>query len=136
MWYSLATATRAGRGLFRYVLRHLLTLNRLGHALVWIGLLNRTAMRFAELSLSTPEQRKLVYDTWIEFRRIAPDIDRIATLLNQHPVRVRFFTGSFDRIVPGAFVTPLTDQLQQYELTILKTGHNHLIELTMEELGE
>ena len=72
LWYRLATATRAGRGLFRYVLRHLSTLNRLGHALVRVGLLNRTAMRFAELSLSTPEQRKLVYDTWTQFRLIYP----------------------------------------------------------------
>ena len=135
LWYGLATTTRTGRWLFRYVLRHLSALNHLGHALVRAGLLNRTAMRFAELSLSTPEQRKLVYDTWTQFRLITPNVDTIATLLNQHSVRVRFFTGSFDRIVPGTFILPLTDQLEHYELTVLKTGHNHLIELTMDELG-
>lgn len=134
-WYRLATATHAGRGLFRYGLRHLSAFNQIGHALVRVGLLNRTAMRFAELSLSTAGQRTLVYTVWTQFRLITPDVNTVGALLNQHSVRVRFFTGAFDRIVPGTYLLPLTDQLQRYELTVLKTGHNHLIELTAEELG-
>lgn len=134
-WYRLATATGAGRWVFRYGLRHLSALNQVGHALVRVGLLNRTAMRFAELSLGTPEQRTLVHTVWTRFRLITPDINALSTLLNRYSVRVRFFTGAFDRIVPGAYIVPLTNQLQQYELTVLKTGHNHLIALTAEELG-
>jgi len=135
VWYRAATSTRLGRWLFRYGLRHLLVFNQMGHALVRIGLLNRTAMRFAELSLSTLEQRTLVYTIWTQFRLISPNVNEVSVLLNQHPVRVRFFTGAFDRIVPGSYILPLSDQLQRYELTVLKTGHNHLIELTAEELG-
>ena len=135
VWYQLATTTRAGRWLFRYVLRHLSAFNRFGHVLVWAGLLNRTAMRFAELSLGTPKQRQLVYRVWTEFRLISPDLNLISALLNQYLVRVRFFTGAFDRIVPGTYILPLSDRLQRYELTVLKTGHNHLIELTAEKLG-
>lgn len=134
-WYGLATATCTGRWLFRCVLEHLSALSWFGHALVRIGLLNRTAMRFAELSLSTTGQRTLVYQAWTRFRLITPRMDTVSTLLNQYPVRVRFFTGAFDRIVPGTFILPLTDQLHRYDLTVLKTGHNHLIEMTMEELG-
>jgi pimeloyl-ACP methyl ester carboxylesterase len=134
-WYQLATATNVGRRLFQYGLRHLTALNQLGHALVWLGMLNRTAMRFAELSLNTTRQRALVYAVWTQFRLIKPDIDRVATLLNQHLVQVQFFIGAFDRIIPGAFILPLTNTLQRYELTVLRTGHNHLIELTAVELG-
>ena len=134
-WYRLATATNAGRWLFRYGLRHLSALNRIGHALVQVGLLNRTAMRFAELSLSTSGQRTSVHTVWTQFRLIVPDLNTVSVLLNRHLVRIQFFTGAFDRIVPGTHILPLTDRLQQYELTVLKTGHNHLIELTTEELG-
>ena len=134
-WYQLATATPMGRWLFRYVMRHLSAFNQMGHALVRVGLLNRTAMRFAELSLSTAGQRTLVYTVWTQFRLITPDLKTVSTLLNQHSVRVRFFTGAFDRIVPGTYILPLADCLQRYELTVLKTGHNHLIELTAEELS-
>ena len=134
-WYQLATATHVGRRLFQYGLRHLSTLNQLGHALVWLGMLNRTAMRFAELSLSTTRQRALVYAVWTQFRLIDPDIEEVATLLNQHLVQVRFFLGAFDRIIPSAYILPLTNKLRRYELTVLRTGHNHLIELTAAELG-
>ena len=135
IWYQLATATRMGRWLFRYVMRHLSAFNQIGHALVRVGLLNRTVMRFAELSLSTTKQRTLVYTVWTQFRLITPDLNAVSTLLNQHSVRVRFFTGAFDRIVPGTYILPLANRLERYELTVLKTGHNHLIELTAEVLG-
>lgn len=134
VWYRLATATNGGRWLFQYGLRQLSAFNQIGHTLVRVGLLNRTAMRFAELSLSTSAQRALVYAVWTQFRLITPDINAVSALLNRHLVRVRLFTGAFDRIVPGTYMLPLTDQLQRYELTVLKTGHNHLIELTAEEL--
>ncbi len=133
-WYELATSTAAGRALFRFALRHLSWLNGFGHALVRLGLLNRTAMRFAEISLGTPQQRTLVYQTWTQFRRIRPDLALISNLLNDRPVRVRFFTGEFDRIVPGYYILPLTKQLRHYELNVLKTGHNRLIELVAERL--
>ena len=133
-WYRLATSTPAGRWLFRYALRHLSVLTGPGHALVRVGLLNRTAMRFAELSLATPQQRQLVYDAWTQFRLIRPDLGSVTDRLNTHSIRVRFFTGAFDRIVPGRYILPLTDQLYQYKLTVLKTGHTHLIEQVAEQL--
>ena len=133
-WYRVATRNQVGRWLFRYTLRHLSVLNQVGHALVRAGLLNRTAMRFAELSLATPQQRQLVYDAWTRFRHIRPDVNAIAELLNTHFIRVRFFTGAFDRIVQGHYILPLTDQLKQYELTVFKTGHTHLIEQAAESI--
>ncbi|MBN8824073.1 MULTISPECIES: alpha/beta hydrolase [unclassified Spirosoma] len=135
-WYQLATASKPGRWLFRYFLQHLTALNRLGHLLTRLSLLNRTAMRFAELSLGTPEQRERVYQSWTQFRLISPDLAHIAALLNNHAVRVRFFTGAFDRIVPGSYILPLSKQLRHYDLTVLRTGHNRLVELTAEQLRQ
>ncbi|MVM32245.1 alpha/beta fold hydrolase [Spirosoma sp. HMF4905] len=133
-WYWVATGSGLGRRLFRYVLEHLSMLNALGHTLTQLGLLNRTVMRFAEISLGTYEQRELVYKSWTQFRLIHPNLKAISKLLNDHSVQVRFFTGAFDRIVPGTYILPLTKQLRHFELTVLKTGHNHLIELASEKL--
>lgn len=135
-WYRAGTSSALGRWLFRYVLRHLSILKYVGHALTRLGLLNRTAMRFAEISLGTPEQRALVYDTWTRFRLIRPDLNCLGRLLNTESVRTRFFTGAFDRLVPGGFILPLTKRLRQYELTVLQTGHTHLIELAAVELAQ
>lgn len=134
VWYRTATTTAAGRIMFRYFLRHMPVLNAIGHFLTTIGLLNRTAMRFAELSLRTPEQRRLVYQVWTQFRLIRPNLERIAEKINQHSIATRFFTGAFDRIVPGQYILPLTKRLRQYELSVLATGHNRLIELAADQL--
>ncbi|GAB4048662.1 hypothetical protein GCM10028810_36020 [Spirosoma litoris] len=133
-WYQVATGSSVGRRLFRYVLRHLSMLTAFGHTLTRLGLLNRTVMRFAEISLGTPEQRALVYKSWTQFRLIQPNLTVIGQVLNEHKVHVHFFTGAFDRIVPGTYILPLTKRLLHYELTVLKTGHNHLIELAGEGL--
>ncbi len=135
-WYQSATGSATGRWLFKYVLRNLSMFTQIGHALTRMGLLNRTAMRFAEISLGTPKQRDLVYKTWTQFRLITPDLDKVCRLLNQKSIEVQLFTGAFDRIVPGNYVLPLTRQLRQYELTVFRTGHNHLIELTAERLAQ
>lgn len=135
-WYELATSTAAGRWLFRFFLNHLTMLNALGHALTRLGLLNRTVMRFAEISLGTAEQRDLVYQTWTQFRYIWPNLQQISEQLNQFSVKVNFFIGAFDRIVPGYFIIPLTNQMRHYTITTLKTGHNHLIDLAGKQLSE
>ncbi len=135
-WYKAGTSSAIGRWLFRYVLQHLPLLKYVGHALTRLGLLNRTAMRFAEISLGTPEQRALVYNTWTRFRLIRPDLDVISGLLNARAVQTRFFTGAFDRLVPGSFILPLTRRLSRYELTVLQTGHTHLIELMAGQLSQ
>ncbi|MDB5239589.1 MAG: alpha/beta hydrolase, partial [Spirosoma sp.] len=135
IWYQLATKTNVGERLFKYGLRHLSTLYQFGHVIVRLGIINRTVMRFAEMSLSTSSQRALVYAVWTQFRLIDPNIAEVATLLNQHRVRVRFFVGAFDRIITSAAILQMSNKLQRYEITVLRTGHNHLIELTTAELG-
>ncbi len=133
-WYRLATTSRLGRALFRYGFRHLSVLRWLGQVMVQIGVLNRSLLRFAELSLGAPEQRTMAYQNWTQFRLIHPDLDAIAQILNKRTIRVQFFTGAADRIVPGAYILPLTTRLRHYELTVLPTRHTRLIELAAEQL--
>lgn len=135
-WYVLATGSLLGRSLFRYGLRHLSILNRFGYALTRLGLLHRTIMRFAEISLNTPEQRKRVYQSWTQFRQLYPNLKIVGNVLNTNPIRIRFFTGAFDRILPGTCILPLIKRIQHYELTILKTGHNRLIDLAAEQIAK
>ncbi|WP_020606845.1 alpha/beta fold hydrolase [Spirosoma spitsbergense] len=129
VWYRLATTTTLGRKLFWYVLQHLPLLLNVGHILVKLGLLERGLMRFAELSLGTPNQWTLAYQSWTQFRQIQPNLVTIANLINSIPIRVHFFTGVFDQIVPGPYILPLTGKLRQYEWTNLEARHNQLIDL-------
>jgi pimeloyl-ACP methyl ester carboxylesterase len=135
-WYNLATRSACGRRLFRYVLTHLPVLTNLGYSLTKLGLLNRTVMRFVEHSISTHAQRELVYQVWTQTRLIWPTITDLSQMLKQHNVPVWVFLGAFDRIIPGHYVWPLFRHLPTYQLTIFKTGHNRLIDLTANELAK
>lgn len=127
-WYQVATATRVGRSVFRYFLDHLSAFRSVGHFLVKAGIVDRSALRFAENTLATPEQRARVYRSWQCFRALGVAIDAWAELMNHKSVRVRIFLGYFDRILPRNYVSPLTKRLYAYELRVYKTGHNRLVE--------
>ncbi len=127
-WYGLATQSTVGRALFGFAMRHLPVLHRVGRGLVGLRLLRPSLLRFAEVSLSTGEQRQLVYDVWTQFRRIKPDLLRVADELTRHKVATRLIVGSYDQIVPASYLLPLIRLLTQYTLIQLPTGHNRLID--------
>ncbi len=127
-WYGLATQSSVGCALFGFAMRHLPVLHRVGRGLVGLRLLRPSLLRFAEVSLSTAEQRQLVYEAWTQFRQIKPDLSRIADELTRYKVPTRLIVGSYDQIVPASYLLPLTRLLTQYTLTQLPTGHSRLID--------
>ncbi len=128
-WYWLATHTAAGRWLYRLFVVRIRLLTRVGKPLVRLGLIDRSLLRFAESTLATREQRLRVYRSWVTFRHINPALNALTESLNRHNIKTRIFLGAFDRVLPARYVLPLTDRLHRYELTLLKTGHNRLVEL-------
>ena len=128
-WYWLATHTAAGRWLYRLFVVRIRLLTRIGKPLVRLGLIDRSLLRFAESTLATREQRLRVYRSWVMFRHINPALTALTDSLNRHNIKTRVFLGAFDRVLPARYVLPLTDRLHRYELTVLKTGHNRLVDL-------
>ncbi|GAA4468029.1 hypothetical protein GCM10023189_52640 [Nibrella saemangeumensis] len=127
-WYKLATGTALGRALFRYFIDHMPLFSRAGRGLAALGLVDRSVLRFVQSTLSTVDQRERVYRSWVGFRKLKVKLDTLAHTLNHHAVRIRFFVGCFDRVLPVHFTKPLTRRLHTYELIMLKTGHHRLIE--------
>jgi pimeloyl-ACP methyl ester carboxylesterase len=127
-WYWLATNTAAGRWLYRLFVVRVRLLSRVGRPLVQLGFINRSLLRFAESTLATREQRLRVYRSWVMFRKINPTLNIVAEALNHNSVKIRVFLGAFDRVLPAHYIEPLTQKLHHFELTVLKTGHNHLVE--------
>ncbi|WP_128545388.1 alpha/beta hydrolase [Larkinella soli] len=133
-WYRLATGSTFGRMLFRFFLRHLPTFHVAGEFLQNLRLVDKSVLRFAESTLASPIQRERVYRSWIGFRKLFFKPERLGKTLTLHPIRVRFFLGYYDRVLPADYILPLTHRLYAYELTVLKTGHNRLIEKVAEVL--
>ncbi|MCY7356071.1 MAG: alpha/beta hydrolase [Rudanella sp.] len=135
-WYSFATGSGFGRGVFRFFLNHLSLLRGVSNTLVRLGLIDRSLVRFAQSTLATPEQRERVYRSWIAFRPLRPHLDSLLETLNEHPIRVRVFLGQFDRVLPREAVEPLLQRLPTCELVMLKVGHNGLVEAVAQSMPD
>lgn len=127
-WYSFATGSAFGRRLFRFFLDRLPLFRRFSDALVQLGLLDKTLVRFAQSTLATAEQRERVYRSWISFRPLRPHLPALAQVLNQHPIQVRLFLGEYDRVLPPDAVRQLPRLVSKTEVQTLPVGHNRLVE--------
>lgn len=128
-WYRFATGSGFGRAVFRFFLDRLPLLRHVSNGLVKAGLLDRSLVRFAQSTLATPDQRERVYRSWVAFRPLRLPLQTLAHTLNAHPIRIRVFLGTFDRVLPPEAVQPLFLVLPTAQEVLLPVGHNRLIEV-------
>ncbi|MEI7585661.1 alpha/beta fold hydrolase [Runella sp.] len=127
-WYRLATRFWLSKNLFRFFVSNVSRFKKLAELLVSMGLVEKSAVKFAETTLSTPEQRERVYRSWIGFSLIRADMKLVAQLVKKNKIDVKIFLGKHDALLPVHYVLPLTKQLPELKPIILKTGHHRLIE--------
>jgi pimeloyl-ACP methyl ester carboxylesterase len=131
-WYRLATRFWLSKNLFRFFVMNVSRFKKLANLLVKIKLVEKSAVKFAETTLSTPEQRERVYRSWIGFSLIRADIKLVARLVKKNEIDLKIFLGKYDALLPAHYVLPLTKQLPELKPIVLKTGHHRLIEKVAE----
>jgi pimeloyl-ACP methyl ester carboxylesterase len=126
-WYSLATYPIATRALFRSMI---LKPGRL-HALVVIlrklHMVDNGILRFAEHQMNTEEKRRRVYYSWVYFRHLKFNLNKIAALLNGHNIPLLVITGHYDKIITTANMRGFVKKITRAQLLELQAGHNDLI---------
>ena len=131
-WYRLATRFWVSKNLFRFFVSNGSRFKKLAELLVKMGLVEKSAVKFAETTLSTSEQRERVYRSWIGFSLIRADMKVVARLVRENKIDVKIFLGKHDALLPVHYVLPLTKQLPELKPIILKTGHHRVIEKAAE----
>lgn len=131
-WYRLATRFWLSKNLFRFFVSNVNHFKKLSNILVSIGLIEKSAVKFAETTLSTPAQRERVYRSWIGFSLIRADMKLVARFVKENNIDLKIFLGKYDALLPAHYVHPLTKRLLNVKPIILKTGHHRLIEKTAE----
>ena len=131
-WYRLATRFWLSKKIFRFFVSNVSSFKKLAELLVSIGLVEKSAVKFAKTTLSTSEQRERVYRSWIGFSLIRADIKLVAQLVKENKIDLKIFLGKYDALLPVRYVLPLTKQLPELRPVILKTGHHRLIEKVAE----
>lgn len=133
IWYTAATHTSLSRIIFKKML-----LNNYVQIFLKISQFLRLApkitVRFAEGQLATEEQRKRVYYTWIIFRKLKSDKEKLASVLNQFEIPLTIYLGAQDKIIMYRTIEPLVKHLKQKNVITLQAGHSNLIHKVVEYL--
>ena len=134
IWYRIATRFWPARQVFRLIVFNPSFSHQLGRVFLRFGWVNKSTLRFIESTLITPQQQAQVYYSWLCFSTLRFEMPHIARLCNKHTIKVKFFLGRFDALIPESSVYALTNKLNDYELVMLKTGHHRLVEKAAEWL--
>lgn len=132
-WYKFAALNPIGRTFARGVVKRPKPFFRLADFLKWSKIVPPHLHRFAYIHLETHEKRKLVYDVWMTFRKVDPDIPKIQSLINEHAITCSLIFGKYDRVIPPHIGKRFAAGLdQENALKIMESGHI----LLNDELGD
>ncbi len=97
-WFSLATSTRAGRALFRFLMERERPMRAVVGFVRAVGLAGAKLLRFVSAQLHTREKRMQVYNTWITYSKLAL-APRAMDLLRKHQVGVHIIGSQRDQVI-------------------------------------
>lgn len=88
-----------------------------------LRVIDHSLYTIANHEIATSEKRLDAYFTIHFLKNIQPDIEQIATLINQYHIRCRLYFGKFDDLFPPANSKKLVRLLSRPELYVVPMGH-------------
>ena len=126
-------ATRFGftRNIFKKVLKNNHKFHGFAGFLTRMGIVHESVLKFAKIMVDTPEKQEQLYKSWVGFRALNFNIEKLAQLINNQDINLKIFMGKYDKLLPIHNVYPLTKRLNNTELIILESTHGRLVEKTI-----
>jgi len=121
-WYSLATYPIAFRNFFKSMIANHERFLRIARGAKKLGLIDNGVLRFVETQMDSEEKRKRVYYSWVVFRHLQVDIDKIKRIVEKNNIDLKVFVGRYDKIIRANDMKRLTSKIE-----ILDAGHNDII---------
>ncbi|MEP2667562.1 MAG: alpha/beta hydrolase [Cyclobacteriaceae bacterium] len=134
IWYSLATYPVALRWLFKSMILKPGRFQSIVKGARKLHIVDRGVSKFAESQMDTEEKRRRVYYSWVVFRQFKFDMATIASIINYNKINLHVMVGKFDKIITAKNMARLLRRVPQHHFQILETGHNGLIEKSIESL--
>jgi pimeloyl-ACP methyl ester carboxylesterase len=130
------SATRFGftRNIFKKILKNNHKFHGFADLLSRVGIVHESVLKFAKMMVNTPEKQKQLYQSWVGFRALCFDIEKLAQRINNQRINVKVFVGKYDKLLPIPNVYPLTKHLDNIELITLESTHGRLVEKAIEYL--
>jgi pimeloyl-ACP methyl ester carboxylesterase len=127
-WYAVASYPWITRKLFKSIIDKPLPFFVLSRIAGKLGLVNPRVRRFAEHEMKSEKKRSTIYYTWVVYRKLRFDIEKLAKELNNNNVSVTIVVGKYDLLIKESEVKILQDFLHGPTVITLPSGHNRLLE--------
>jgi pimeloyl-ACP methyl ester carboxylesterase len=126
-WYSLATYPIIFRKIFRSMIDHPDRFSSLVKMLHGWGIVDKGLLKFAEFQMNSEEKRERVYFSWVVFRRLHFDLNKIADLINTYRIPLTIIVGQYDKVIKPKNMQPLLKKVHRYVFETPEVGHTGLI---------
>jgi pimeloyl-ACP methyl ester carboxylesterase len=132
LFYGFLVNTSMGRGLYRGIMKLPKVLFRTADFAKATGLINAKLHRFVYVHMDSHEKRNLVYETWLIYRKLVPNLDKIAAQANASNVHLKLIFGTHDSVIKikdgERFAFKLNHKKSLYKLP---SGHQLMNEETV-----
>ncbi len=127
LWYDLATYPATFRKYFQSMIMKPHRFYNLVNMLKRMKVMDKGLIKFAASQMNSNRKRYRVYYSWIVFKELKFNLNRIAMVLNSHNIPIYIWIGKYDKVIKTKRLKRLTNQLDKCELVFLDCGHNDLI---------
>jgi pimeloyl-ACP methyl ester carboxylesterase len=122
--YRFASGTMLGRKIYRSIIDRPRWLFVLAKILNKTGILNDKLHRFVHVHLDTREKRQLVYDAWLIYKKLFPNLELVAQAIIECQLRGNLIFGEYDSVITPRLSERLTKKTgTQVKTHLIKTGH-------------
>lgn len=129
--YKFASGTRAGRSIYKGIMKRPGILLRSADAARSLRLINEKLHRFIYVHMDKAEKRKLVYETWLIYRQFEPDLDEIARIVNANEVHFQMVFGRYDSVIRPKLGRLFNAKLKRDHLHLTEAGHQLMTDDTV-----
>lgn len=126
-WYSLATYPVLFRKIFRSMIHHPERFQAIVKMLHGWGVLDKGLLKFAQFQMNSEEKRNRVYNSWVVFRHLHFNLDKIARLMNEHKIPLTLIVGQYDKVIKPKSMERLLKKLDNYVFETPEVGHTGLV---------
>ena len=131
-YYILATGPAFMRRVLRSLVINPTPFKWVTKLAVGLHLADKSVIRFAETQMNTREKRRRVYYSWVVFRKLTVDPEKLAYVVNKHQIKVTMFLGMYDKIMTLKQMAPFLSMISDEEVHSLVAGHNNLLNAVAE----
>lgn len=133
IWYNLATYPVL---LQRYFKSMIVRPNRFFGLLSFfqkLGLVENGISKFAASQMNSAKKRRRVYYSWVVFKKLTFDMQRIADIIKTHDISIMMILGRHDKIITERGMNKLLSKLSHHHTKVIDSGHNNLIKKASED---